>query len=132
VKLPWRTVLALTALLMQWTSTTAYATGQYEMGRLSREASLPEAMQGRWVDLDDPYAMLVVQGGEITCFGEIIDYDYKLVTEKDGALTVELKVDDPAKEDSFQRANITGLVITPDGEFHGYNVKFAIQFRKAP
>ena len=44
------------------------------------------------------------------------------------ALTVSLGVDDEASEDTFQRANITGLVITPEGEFHAYNVKFAARF----
>ena len=42
--------------------------------------------------------------------------------------TVSLKVSDPANEDSFQRANITELVITPEGDFHAYNVKVASQF----
>jgi hypothetical protein len=30
-----------------------------------------------------------------------------------------------------QRSNITGLVITPEGEFHAYNVKFASHFIRA-
>jgi len=41
---------------------------------------------------------------------------------------VILKVSDPADEDAFQRANITGLAITPEGEFHVWNVKLAAQF----
>jgi hypothetical protein len=35
------------------------------MDRLKREAPLPEAMQGRWVEADDPSSELVVEGGEI-------------------------------------------------------------------
>jgi hypothetical protein len=71
---------------------------------------------------------LIVNGGEITCFGRAVEYDYKEIVEQDGALTVSLGVDDEASEDTFQRANITGLVITPEGELHAYNVKFAAHF----
>ena len=49
----------------------------------------------------------------------------------DGALTVSLKINDEANEDTFERSNITGLVITPEGEFHAYNVKFASHFVRA-
>ncbi|RST31184.1 hypothetical protein HMF7854_10305 [Sphingomonas ginkgonis] len=88
-------------------------------------------MQGRWVAVEDPAAELIVNGGEVTCFGQAIDYDYKLVGEDDGALTVSLKINNEACEDTFQRSNITGLVRTPDGEFYAYNVKFASQFVRA-
>jgi hypothetical protein len=71
---------------------------------------------------------LVVNGGEITCFERRVDYDHKEIVEEDGALTVTLGVADEGSEDAFQRTNITGLVITPEGEFHAYNVKFAAQF----
>ena len=98
------------------------------MERSRREAPLPRAMQGRWVVVDEPLSVLIVDGGEITCFGQTVEYDYKEVVEEDGALTVSLGIDDEAKEDTFQRANITGLVITPEGDFHAYNVKFAAQF----
>jgi hypothetical protein len=98
------------------------------MGRLGREAALPREMQGRWVDADDASSELIVNGGEITCFGRPVEYDYKEIIEEDGALTVSLGVDDGAGDDTFQRANITGLVITPRGEFHAYNVKFAARF----
>jgi hypothetical protein len=98
------------------------------MARLGREAALPRAMQGRWVDADDALSELIVTGGEITCFGRPVEYDHKEIVEKSGALTVSLGVDDEASEDAFQRANITGLVITPEGEFHAYNVKFATRF----
>lgn len=88
-------------------------------------------MQGVWTVVNEPSSELVIRGGEVICFGQTVDYDYKLVESMDGALTVCLKIKDPAGEDSFQRANITGLVITPDGEFHAYNVKFACQFERA-
>ena len=101
------------------------------MDRLKREAPLPEAMHGHWVEADDPSSELVVEGGEITCFGLRVEYDYKEVVHPDGALTVNLAIDDEANEDAFQRANVTGLVITPEGDFHAYNVKFAAQFVRA-
>jgi hypothetical protein len=89
-------------------------------------------MQGCWVGADEPSSELVVNGGEITCFGRVVDYGYKEIAEIDGALTVNLLVGDEADEDAFQRANITGLVITPEGEFHAWNVKFAARFVRAP
>ena len=96
-----------------------------------REVPLPAQMQGRWVDSDDPSVELIVSGGEVSCFGQTVDYDYKLVEDKDGALAVSLRINDHADEDTFQRSNITGLVVTPDGELHAYNVKFASQFVRA-
>jgi hypothetical protein len=100
------------------------------MKRLERDAPLPVEMQGRWIDVEDGTSELIVQGGEIICFGETVSYDYKLVDTDDGALTVSLKINDPVAEDTFQRANFTELVVTPDGEFHAYNVKFASQFAR--
>lgn len=88
-------------------------------------------MQGRWVDADDASSKLIVNGGEITCFGRPVEYDYKNIVEKDGALTVSLGVDDEASQDTFHRVNITGLVITPDGGLHAYNVRFAARFVRA-
>lgn len=87
-------------------------------------------MQGRWADVDEPSSELIVQGGEVICFGQSVIYDYKLIETVDGALTVSLKIDDEAGDDTFQRSNITELVITPEGDFHAYNVKFASQFAK--
>lgn len=101
------------------------------MERLERDAPLPVEMQGRWADVDDPTSELIVQGGEVFCFGKAVSYDYKLVGTDNGALTVSLKINDQAAEDDFQRANITELVITPEGDLHGYNVKFASQFERA-
>jgi len=88
-------------------------------------------MQGRWRAPDEPSFELVVEGGEITCGGQRVEYDYKEIVKANGALTASRGVSNSAQEDTFQRANITGLVITPDGEFHAYNVKFASQFVRA-
>jgi len=85
-------------------------------------------MQGCWVDADDQASELSINGGEIFCFGKVVEYDYKLIREEGGALTVSLKVNDQANEDTFQRANITELVVTPEGDFHAYNTQFASQF----
>jgi hypothetical protein len=101
------------------------------MHRLDRDDALPTEMQGHWKATDDPSLELLVKGGEVTCGGQTVEYDYKEIAKVDGALTVELMVRDPAQDDTFQRTNITGLVITPDGEFHTYNVKFASQFVRA-
>jgi hypothetical protein len=103
------------------------------MERVGRDAPLPTEMQGCWVDVEDPSSELVVTGGEVSFVGQGVEYDYKLIGEDDGALTVSLKVNDATKEDTFQRSNITELVVTPEGDFHAYNVKFASQFvRPAP
>ena len=98
------------------------------MGRVGRDAPLTEKMQGRWVDSDDPSCELVISDGEVICFGRAVEYDYKEITEHDGALSVSLEIDNEWDEDAFQRENFTGLVMTPDGEFHAYNVKFASEF----
>ena len=101
------------------------------MNRQERDEPLPNEMQGRWVDTEDGASELIVTGGEITCFGLPVEYDFKEVDKVDGALTVSLKINDEANEDTFQRANVTELVITPEGEFHAYNLKFATQFERA-
>lgn len=98
------------------------------MKRANRNEPLPDEMQGKWVDAEDPASELIIDGGEITCFGEAVAYDYKEIRIEDGSITVSLAINDPTNEDTFQRTNITGLVITPDGAFHAYNVKFATQF----
>ncbi|HTJ10184.1 MAG TPA: hypothetical protein VL393_10910 [Candidatus Binataceae bacterium] len=100
------------------------------MAKSDRSVALPEAMQGIWFDIDDGN-QLTVAGGEVTYAGKAVDYDYKLVESEDGALTVSLKVEDSSREDAFQRENVTELVITPDGEFHAYNVNFDSQFERA-
>ena len=101
------------------------------MERLGRDVPLPVEMQGRWTDVEEPASELIVEGGEVTCFGKAVAYDYKIIETEDGALTVSFGMDDEANEDSFQRANITGMVFTPEGELHAYNVKFASQFERA-
>ena len=98
------------------------------IGQFDRNSPLPEPMQGQWLDIDDPSGELHIAGGEVRYRGAAVDYDHKVVAAEDGALTVDLKVDDAAREDSFQRENLTGLVIDPEGNFHGFNVRFASQF----
>ncbi|QVM83358.1 hypothetical protein [Novosphingobium decolorationis] len=100
------------------------------MERRERDAPLPVEMQGRWRDIEDPASELFIKGGEIVCFARVIDYDYMVVATDDGALTVSLKLNDAAAEEAFQRANVTELVMTPDGELHAYNVRFASQFQR--
>jgi len=112
----------------QSTSQTIAASNGLGMQRTNRSVSLPDRMQGRWRDAEDPTVELLVSGGEVTCFGKAVNYDFKEVVEEDGALTVSLGVNDPDHEDAFQRENVTGLVITPEGDFHAYNVKFAANF----
>ena len=87
-------------------------------------------MQGQWKDIEDVTSKLIIDGGQVTCFGQTIVYDYKLIGSDDDAVTVSLKILDEANEDAFQRTNITGLVITPQGDLHAYNVKFASQFER--
>lgn len=101
------------------------------MERVGRDAPLPSKMQGRWVDVDNSATELTVSGGEVTCFGQAVEYDYKLVGDDDDALTVSLKINEEADEDTFHRSNVSQLVVTPEGEFHAYNVKFASQFVRA-
>ncbi len=85
-------------------------------------------MQGRWVGANVPSSELIIEGGEITCYGRLVDYDYKEVSAVDGALTVNLGVFDKTREDAFQRANITGLAISPEGDFLVWNVKSGDEF----
>jgi hypothetical protein len=94
----------------------------------TRETPLPQEMQGRWVAVDEPTSTLVIAGGDVTCFGAAIEYDYKTISEDEGALTVQLEIDDETQRDSFSSANLNGFVITPDGDFLGYNVKSSVQF----
>jgi hypothetical protein len=101
------------------------------MQRLERHEPLPHEMQGRWRDINDATSELIIDGGQVTCLGQPVAYDYKLVGIIDDALTVSLRLLDDTNEDAFQRTNITELVITPEGEFHAYNVKFAIQLERA-
>ncbi|MFC0400423.1 response regulator [Paraburkholderia rhizosphaerae] len=65
--------------------------GRKKMNRVTRETPLPAPMLGRWVDADDPSSELVVVGGEITCYGALVDYDHKEVSNEGGALIVNLR-----------------------------------------
>ena len=95
---------------------------------LSRNFPLPDLMQGRWRDREDPHVELIVSGGEVTCFGKVVNYDVKEISEEDRALTVSLRVNDAKMEDTFARENITGLALTEDGVLHAWNVKFGSEF----
>ena len=97
-------------------------------GQSDRNAPLPDEMQGHWIAVDDPSGELLIEGGEVRYQGTSVDYSFKIVGNKDGALTVDLKVTDSTLEDDFQRENITGLLIDPEGDFHAFNAKFASQF----
>jgi hypothetical protein len=97
-----------------------------------RQTPLPAEMQGSWVDSGDPSSRLIIDGAEIICLGASVDYDFKEISEVEDALSVQLHVSDPSREDDFQRANITGLVISPEGEFLAYNTRFSMHLIKAP
>jgi hypothetical protein len=101
------------------------------MPKLQRDEPLPNEFQGTWTEAESPASLLLVEGGEITCFGRQVAYDKKVVEEIDGAITVNLTIDDPDQQDSFDRANITGLALTPDGQLHVWNVKFGAVFVRA-
>ena len=95
-----------------------------------KPAALPQPMQGAWIDAEDQKVELLVAGGQVICFGKAVAYDFFEVEEEDSTITVTLCIEDEDREDSFQRENITGLVLTPEGEFHAYNVKFAMRMAR--
>jgi hypothetical protein len=97
------------------------------------EGRLPDEMQGRWVDIEDPDGVLVVDGFEVSYRGHAVRHDYVTVSQEDGALCVELGIDatDTAAVDTFARENVTNLVIDPEGTFHAYNTEFASEFERA-
>jgi hypothetical protein len=97
------------------------------MPRFTSQDELPSAMQGAWIDPNDG-ATLVVSGSDARFQDAPIRYDWFEVEEKSGALCVNFGIDDPAREDSFARENLVGLVIDPDGNFHGFNTKFGCTF----
>ncbi|MDF7773691.1 hypothetical protein P1X14_00400 [Sphingomonas sp. AOB5] len=99
-----------------------------EAVRLPREAPLPDEMQGRWVDIDEPEYEVLIEGGTIIGGGGEAVYEYKDVARKDGALMVDLGIHDQGitAQDSFSHAHVTHLVITPEREFFAYNVKFVL------
>ena len=71
---------------------------------------------------------MIIQGGEIVCFGMVVNYEYKEVPENSGCLSVSLRTKNMHGEDTFQRANITNILIDPEGNLHAYNVKFSSRF----
>ena len=80
---------------------------------------------------------LVILSSHISCGsdarfqGALIKYDWFEVEEKSGAICVNFGVDDLAREDGFVRENLTGLVLDPEGQFHGFNTKFGCTFVRA-
>jgi hypothetical protein len=102
--------------------------------RISRgNGRLPDEMQGRWIDIDDPDGQLVVDGFEVSYRGRAVRHDYFTVSHDEGALCVDLGIDatDDEAQDTFARENVTNLVLDPEGAFHAYNVKFASEFERA-
>ncbi|WP_205910426.1 hypothetical protein [Rhizobium sp. FKL33] len=91
---------------------------------------LPAEMQGSWIGVDDDSYTVSIQGSRIEVMGTSVVYDSWRLIREDGAMTVELHVNNPAEEDDFQRRNITGLVISPEGEFFVYNVKYSMALRR--
>ena len=87
-------------------------------------------MQGRWQDISDS-TPLVVEGFDVFYRNMPVAHDFFRIEDKDGALNVLLGVDDPAREDSFMRENLAGLVIDPEGQFHGWNTRFGATFERA-
>ncbi|MGB3929076.1 MAG: hypothetical protein WBL20_08935 [Sphingobium sp.] len=102
------------------------------MEKFGRNAPLPHEMQGHWKDADgdEDETDLIIEEGEVYYLGQHVDYDYKVIDDEDGALTVSLKIDDESRFDDFARANLTELVITPEGDFLACNVKFACKFER--
>lgn len=100
------------------------------MKRLSRADPFPEEMQGRWVGVYASDGILTVDQAEVNCFGSNVAYDYKELKIFDEATLVNLRIEDEALEDEFQRRHITGLALERTGEFHVWNVKFASTFRR--
>ena len=102
--------------------------------RFDLSQPLPAEMQGRWVDVCEPDSELVVAGSQVSYRGMPVRHDHFVVDRIEGALRVDLGIDDTDLEraDSFARENVTSLVVDPEGRFHAYNVKFASQFERAP
>jgi hypothetical protein len=87
-------------------------------------------MQGHWRDVADGSA-LRVEGFDVIHRGVAVAHDFFTLDEREGALNAVLGVDDPAREDAFQRENLTGLVIDPEGQFQGWNTRFGATFERA-
>jgi len=95
-----------------------------------RPTPLPAPMQGRWQEADDASGVLVVDGFDVSYRGIAVAHDHFRLEEKAGALNVMFGVDDPAREDSFVRENLAGLVIDPEGQLHGWNTRFGATFER--
>ena len=99
-------------------------------GQSDRSATLPDEVQGHWIDGDGPSGELLIKGGEVRYQGASAAYTGKIIGNKDGALAVDVKVLDPKLKYGFQRENISGLVTDPEGDFQALNGKFASQFAR--
>ena len=97
------------------------------MQRSPREAPLPLEMQGRWTIPDEPSFEVRIEGGEVVWAGTASNYDYKETEESEGAVAVSLCIEDEDGADEFGHASIVGLLYTPDGQLHVYNLDFAEQ-----
>ena len=97
------------------------------------EGSLPDAMQGHWVDTEDAGSDLVIDGFDVVYQGLPVRHDYIRIAHIDHALCVSLKIDsaDDSAIQDFTRESLTELVIDPEGTFHAYNVKFGASFERA-
>ena len=95
-----------------------------------RPTPLPAPMQGRWLDVADVGGVLLIEGFDVSYRGVAVTHNFFRIAEQDGALNVTLGVDDPTREDSFARENLTGLVIDPEGQFHAWNTRFGATFER--
>jgi hypothetical protein len=100
------------------------------MDKDARLTALPAEMQGDWIGVEDDTYTVSINGARIEVMGKPVIYDSWRLIQQDGATTVDLRVDDPAEEYDFQRRDITGLVISPEGEFLVYNVKYSMELRR--
>ncbi|MBB1248438.1 hypothetical protein [Rhizobium sp. G21] len=110
-------------------SSTAKAGGD-AMDKDARLTALPAEMQGDWIGAEDDSYTVSIHGARIKVMGKTVIYDSWRLIQQDGATTVDLRVDDPAEEYDFQRRNIIGLVISPEGDFLVYNVRYSMALRR--
>lgn len=122
--------LALMIAPMALTIPSDAKAGDDAMDKDARIKALPAKMQGDWIGVNDGSYTVSIHGSRIEVMGISVVYDSWRLIREDGATTVELHVDDAAEEDDFQRRNITGLVISPEGEFLVYNVKYSMALRR--
>jgi hypothetical protein len=90
------------------------------MDRTDRGRPLPSEMQGKWVEEGSSFN-LIVEGGEISLCGEIINYRYKNVAvDTDGVIAVELEFDEEIDPDDL---DLTMLVYWPEGYINTFSVQ---------